>query len=200
MALAVGSPNLVPVDAAIRDRLTGLGYAVTVVDDGVATVNSLSSYDVVVVTRTVSESLGRGWSAVPRPVLLLRPWLYDDWKLTGPTAKVDFGWTTNTTSLVVQAVNHPLAASLGVGSRVVLNTAATLPFGKPTASAAVIGKHPNGPVVLFSVRAGDALIGGSTAAGCRLAYPSADGIFMNPTTAGATLFAQSLSWLQTGCP
>lgn len=50
VALAVGSLTLSPVDLAIRDRITGLGYAVTPVDDNAATTASLSPFDVVVIS------------------------------------------------------------------------------------------------------------------------------------------------------
>lgn len=200
VALAVGSLALNSVDLAIRDRIAGLGYTVTPVDDNAATTTSLSQYDVVVISRSVNDALGKNWASLTKPVMVLRPWLYDDYRMTGATAGVDYGWTTSSTTIAVATTNHPLAVNLGPGSKTVLSTAQTLPFGQPVASAAVIARHPAGKAVLFTFRTGDALAGGAPAAGCRMAYPGADAMMVSPTPTGATLFAQSLGWLASGCP
>lgn len=148
----------------------------------------------------MSETLGAGWTGLTNPVMVLRPWLYDDYRMTGATAGVDFGWTTETTTVTVSSINHPLAIDLGPGSKTVLSTAQILPFGQPVASAAVTARHPSSKPVLFSFRAGDIVAGGVTAAGCRMAYPGADAMVVNPAPDGGSLFAKSLSWLASDCP
>jgi hypothetical protein len=170
------------------------------VDDNAATTTSLSQYDVVVIARSVNEALGKNWVSLTRPVLLLRPWLYDDYGLTGPTANVDYGWTKQSTTVNVSAISHPLALSLGSGSKTVLSTPQTMPFGQPVTSASIIAMHPAGKPVLFTYDAGDALVDGAPAAGCRMAYPGADAMLVSPTPTGVTLLARSMEWMSSGCP
>jgi hypothetical protein len=189
--LVVGETALGVGDAAVRNRLVSSSYAVTVVDDSVAAATDAAGKDLVVVTSTsVDTQLKNRLKGVAAPVLIWKPTLYDDMGLTALGAN---GALTKQTSINIVAPASPLVAGRS-GTVVFLTSADSMPWGD-VGPAAQVAAQVGGKSTLFSYSAGAALVGGGTAAGCRVGFP---GYHTSPakfTAAGWAIFDASVAWL-----
>lgn len=167
-ALFVYGPGQPPMgfvesgDQAIVDRLTGLGYVVTVRQDTDVTPADAAGKALIVISETVASgtvvaSLGgqTALRALTSPILCFEPYLYDDLGMTGaaqsgttPAPVPDNGGINNGEHgnlpahdrvLVVDAA-HPLAGGLGPSGAVVQVAAqpVQMGFGVPNGNAQVV--------------------------------------------------------------
>ena len=194
----VGDAANLGSDASVVSELQSLGWVVTVVDDNAATAASANGEDVVLISSSVDAALGTTFRDVAVPVVIWKPYLYDDMKMTGTVANTDFGTVTPVNSIdIVGGSPHPLAAG---GPRTVTLTSAgvRLPFGQPASGASVVGTTTGHPS-LFTYSPGDSMFGGFVAPSCRVAFPGYLTAFPKYTAAGWTLLQQTLDWIQAGC-
>jgi hypothetical protein len=196
--LVVGDPASLGTDSLIKSRLEGSGYAVTVADDSAATAADAGGRALVIISSSVnSAAVGTRFRTVAVPVMVYKPYLYDDMLMTGPSAEVDYGTVAGVSALAIVASAHPLAA--GAPRTVNLTSAkATLPRGVPASTADVIATASN-QIVLFTFSPGDPLKDGQASPGCRVAFPAytaATGLF---TAEGWALFDQTIAWMTSGC-
>ena len=93
VTLVVGEPSaLTPGDAAVRSRLLSTGSSVTVVDDNTVTAAAVEATTYTIITSSVTESvLGSRLADVAKPLWVAKPYLFDNYGLTGPTGEVDYG-------------------------------------------------------------------------------------------------------------
>ena len=121
-------------DAAVRARLEGLGYAVTVRSESAAA-SEAAGKDVVVISATVaSGAVNSKFRATAVPVVVWEHAVFDDMGMTGVTLGTHFGVLDGQNALRVLAPGHPLAAGLS-GAPVVTTSLQPFTWGRPGAAA-----------------------------------------------------------------
>ena len=127
---------------------------------------------------------------------MAKPSLFDDMLMTGPVADVDYGAVTSASILITDAA-HPLAAGLS-GTVAVTTSSHAKSFGVPGSGADVIATA-SGRATTFVYQAGDPLVGGSTAVGCRLTSSAFQNGPANFTAAGWSLFEAAADYAASNC-
>ena len=196
--LVVAAPAaLTPGEAAVRSRLLGRGYQVVVADDGAVTAADAAGKAFALVSSVVdSTAFGTRLRTVSIPVWIAKPYLFDDYGLTGTRATIDYD-SKVATSVTVTAAGHRMAA--GRTGTVQIQTGNNrVSWGRPAASATVVAQAGADPTI-FTIPAGGLLANGQPAAGCRLTFP----LFNNAPTAftadGWALFDAAAGWAADGC-
>ncbi len=192
--LVVGDPASLGADATIKARLETLGYTVDVVDDNAASAAGAAGRNVVLVSQSVTPTaLTNRLRDVPIPVVILKPWLYDDFALVAANALGSNGRT----SVTVTNPSHPLAS--GLSGHVALVTSSTpMGWGTTLTSAEVVATVVGHPAV-FAYRPGAALDQGRTSAACRVGLPYHQTAYPVMTAAGWTMFDAAVRWADSGC-
>jgi len=170
-ALIVANPAAPEqLDQLAQYLLTVNGVQVDLVDDDAVAASDFSSYDLVNVGRSVSsDKVGSHLNHLTAPVVVNKPYLYDNIGLTGPTAGVDYG-LRNFSTLDLDPT-HPVAVGLP-DPLVLVNTPLSAGWGSPAVGADVIGALDTGEAVVFLYEAGALLADGTSAPGCRAAFPA----------------------------
>ncbi len=198
VVMVVGSPaTLTAGDTAVRQRLLGSGYDVQVVDDGAVTAASVAGTSFVLVNSSVdSNVLGRRLETIAVPLWLAKPYLFDDYRLTGPQAGVDYE-SKSATSVTITTPGHALAA--GRTGTVAFQTGSSrVSWGRPPASATVVATAGADPTI-FTIPQGAALVGGQAAPGCRMTFPLFNAAPTTFTVNGWALFDAAAAWAAAGC-
>jgi len=190
--LVVGDPaNVTAGDAAIRDRLTSLGYSVTVADDS-APASDATGKDVVLLSSTGdSGQLGTKYANLAQPLIVWKPYLFGPLEMT---AAGQYG-IANGANITITDPASPLAAGRS-GTIALTSQLANVPWGTPVASGHVVATR-NGQPTIFSFDRGAVLDDGRLAASCRLAIPAYHTAPAAPTvyTAdGWALFDAAVAW------
>lgn len=181
-------------DTAIRDRLTGLGFAVTVVDDGWSPANLAAGNALVVISQSVSSAnIGTAYRNLTTPVLVLKTSLYDEMSMTGATAS-DQGSVT-ASSIDITNGSHLLAAGL-TGTVAVTSAATTLGWGLPTTGAARVASAAGDTTkfTVFGYEKGQARIDATAAPARRVGLFMYDTVPPLATTSGWQLFDAAATW------
>ena len=191
------STALTPGEAAVRARMVASGYQVVVVDDAALTAADATGKAFALVSSNVdSTTVGTKLRGVSIPVWIAKPYLFDDYGLTGTRAGVDYE-SKLATSVTITAAGHPMAA--GRTDTVQIQTGNNrVSWGRPPPSATVVSQAGADPTI-FTIPAGALLANGQPAAGCRLTFP----LFNNAPTAftanGWALFDAAAAWAADGC-
>jgi len=196
--LVVANPAALSTgDTAVRDRLVTLGFTVVVGDDGTATAADAVGAAFVLISSTVNATtLGGTFGAVAQPVWVAKPYSFDDMLMTGTVANVDYG-TVSSATVVITDPSHPLAAGRS-GTVTVTTSSRTMSFGVPGAGATVVATAAGVPTT-FVYDAGDTLVGGSPAAGCRLTSSIFQSAPTDFTTDGWALFDAAATFAGADC-
>lgn len=194
----VGAPaTLTPGEAAVRSRLLGAGYQVVVADDSAVTLADTTGKAFALVSSGVdSGAFGIRLRTATIPIWIAKPYLFDDYGLTGTRAGLDYE-SKVAQSVMIAAVGHRMAA--GRTGTVQIHTGNNrVSWGRPAASATVVALA-GADATIFTIPAGAVLANGQPAAGCRLTFP----LFNNAPTAftanGWALFEAAAAWAADGC-
>ena len=191
------SSVLTPGEAAVRTRLLGAGYQVVVVDDAVVGAADAHGKAFALVSSNVdSTTVGTKLRAVATPVWIAKPYLFDDYGLTGPRAGVDYESKVGT-SVTITATGHAMTAGLS-GTVQVQTGSNRLSWGRPPTSATVVA-HAGADPTIFTIPSGAPLADGQSAAGCRLTFPLFNNAPTAFTSSGWQLFDAAASWAAHGC-
>ena len=129
------------------------------------------------------------------PIWVAKPYLFDDFGLTGTVEGVDYGFKA-ATQLTIAAPGHPMAA--GRTGTIAFQTGHSVSWGKPTASATTIARAGT-DASIFVVEPGDRLSTGATAPACRLTFP----LYTNGPTAltanGVAMLEAAADWAAGNC-
>jgi hypothetical protein len=190
-ALIVGDASSAAVgDAPLRDRLVGLGYGVTLVDDDALTsAAALGDPDLVVVSSSVVPSKIPSWLAsVPVPILNAEAYVQYTLRLATSPAE-----QASQTSLTILTPGHPLAA--GLSGTVAVQAAAPMGKANPVSGAIRIASMPGtSSPSLYGIEAGTALTAG-TAPARRVGFFTSYASQSKLNGAGWALFDAAVGWL-----
>ncbi len=195
----VGSTDLNEADAAVRDRLIGLGFDVKVVDDSDLQDSDADGKGIVIISSTVSSGyIGTRFTNRDIPVLVWEAWLFDDLRMTGPKSQYDYGTADDQRKIEIIDDAHPIAQGL-LGKIEVLSSQKKVSWGLPGPEATRIGIVPGYPecVSLFAYDKGAQMFGMKAPA-------RRVGFFLHNTTAkklngtGWLLFDRAVQWA-IGC-
>lgn len=194
----VGSASpLSSSDEALRARLVGLGFDVTIRTGPASTTGDAGGKDLVLVSESVaSADVLAKFRDVPAPVVNLEPSILDDMKMTGPTWATDYGDADNQQNVVVldAARGHPLAAGLS-GSVQVASTASKFVWGAPSAEAVRVAtiSGQSGQTAIFAYEAGANMVG-MKAPGRRVGWFAGSNTPAALTANGWKLFDAAIQW------
>jgi hypothetical protein len=184
-------------ERAVRSRLTGSGFTVTLADDTAVTTAQASGAAFVLVSQTVTSN-GANIKALARlgvPAWLAKPAYFDDFGLTGSRSGTDFA-DKPATPLTITAAGHPIAA--GRTGTVTLQSGGRLSSGRPAAAATVVARSGT-DATIFTLSPGQTQASGSPAPACRLTFPLwANGPTMF-TADGWALFDAAARWAASNC-
>jgi Subtilase family len=197
--MVVGSVPLSASDAAVRARLSAMGFAVTVTTASSARGEDANGMKLVVISESVTSSdLGSTFRDVSAPIVLSEPALLDEMRMV-PAAAVwntDAGDAVGASHVSVVEPSHPLAAGLR-DSVAVAAPAAKLVWGRPTSTGALVIARVSGDpakAAIFGFERGSAMEAGFTAPHRRVfAFPGRD-TPASFTTEGWRLFEAAISW------
>jgi hypothetical protein len=198
--LVVGNTTLGAGDTAVKNRLSDLGFSVTVKAANVATSADASGQSLVLVSSTVaSGDANSKFRDVSVPVVTWENAIYDDMKMTGVTSGTDFGTTSSQTQLVIGSPTHALAG--GRSGTVSSSSSSAYTWGKPSSSAvkAATLNGDSSKATLFGYEKGATMVGMNAPA-------RRVGLFLGDTTAsslngsGWALFDAAVNWASGSKP
>src|SRR5262249_8027274 len=125
-------------DAAARNRLQTLGYAVTVVGDNAAVPGDATGKQLIVVSSSVSAvHVNTKFRTATVPVVVWEHALWADFGMPAAAGTQ----VASQTSLAIVTAGSPLAAGL-TGTVQVTSASDTLPQGSPAAAAVIAARLP----------------------------------------------------------
>ena len=184
----VGSTTLTSSDQSIRNRLTGLGLGVTVVDHNAPASAATNRQMVLISPSTSATTLGNRYASATVPVMVMNAGLYDD-MLMGAQ-----GGSYPSTGLTISTPAHPTAAGLTGTVAPVPTTTSVAATTSVASGATVVARLPtfNYPAI-FAFNAGSTLLTG-TAPARRLGWFGTTSAMTALTTQGVTLFNKAVEW------
>jgi hypothetical protein len=193
----VGSTMLIAGDAAIKSRLEGLGFIVTVKDAPSSVTADATGKALVVISESVTAiDVGAKFRDVAVPVVTLEAGLFDDMMLTGPTVGTDYDNWVGQSQVTITDSSHPMAGGLS-GTVTVTTSATALAWGRPGAGAVKVASLATDGTryALFGYETGASMFNGMSAPARRA------GMFLwkdTPTflnASGWTLFDAAVRWI-----
>jgi hypothetical protein len=134
----VGNVALGTGDAAVRNRLQAMGFTLVIKDAASATTADAAGKALVLISATVtSGSVNTKYRATDVPVINWEQAIQDDMAMTGAVTG-DYGTAASQTQVKILNAAHALAGGLS-GTVTVAASAQAFNFGKPSASAILVG-------------------------------------------------------------
>jgi hypothetical protein len=184
-------------DELIRQKVTEIGHNVTTVVAGDATAEQAASFDLVLVSETISSGdVGDKFNDLAVPVVSMEPYIFDNLGMCGSEENVDYGRDeTGQTQIDIVNSIHPLAVGL-FGRIAVYIEPGSLSLGAPNENAIKIASLPDQPdrLAIFAYDSGAMMAGGFAAPARRV------GLFLFGNQAGKVsrdgwkLFAAAINW------
>ncbi len=197
LALLVNdSNNLRPADRALIQKFTEAGFrVVTLSETTQGRITSKAS--VIVLSPSVSgASMQDRFDGETRPVISLRARTADALGLSNPSGPSG-DLSMNTAILDLGAGSHPIAQAAALtGQTNLLSRPAWISYGTPGANATTVGRL-SAASSLFTYEVGQVMADGSTATGCRAAFPGDDIVAL--TAQGWNLLARTVEWAAGSC-
>lgn len=192
---APGAPT--PGETAVRGRLADAGHLVTLADDNTVSQAQAAGVAFVLVGQSASSNLAtvKSLASVEVPIWVAKPYLFDDFGLTGPVPGTDYADKPGSTLTIADAT-HPMAA--GRTGTVTIQSGGRLSIGRPAASASIVARAGTDPSV-FTVQPGDTLANGSPAPACRVTFPVFGNAPSTYTADGWAMFDATASWTAANC-
>lgn len=193
--LVVRSTTLNAGDAALRSRLQGLGFSVTLVNQDQVSTAQADGRVLVFISETVSSTrIGTTFRDVAVPVIVAEGGLFDDMAMTGPTSDLDYGLVYNFRNVTMTGSTHPLAAGLN-GLVEVTYDLGTMAWGVPNANAIRVATIPGASnrSAVFGYDSGAGMVG-RTAAARRVGLFLMSGTPADLTPAGYALLDAAVAW------
>lgn len=183
-------------DSVLLAHLQANGFSVTSIKDSNVPTNV--SQNVVLISRSISSNnLGSKLRNTPKPVLVWEPNLYVDMGMVDNTSTSygSTGTTAGLTTLVINSAAGALAAGLS-STTTVLDTAADIGYGVPSAQAITVASIPNKPSqwAIFAYESG-VQMAGISAPGRRAGFFLSQTAPSDLNTAGWKLFDAMMTWL-----
>lgn len=162
----VGSTTLSAGDTAIKTRLEGLGFTISVKDAVSAVSADAADKGLVVISESVtSANVNTKFRDVAVPVVVLEAGLFDDMLMTGPTLATDYENQQNQTKVRIDDPSHQMAANL-TGTVTISTTSSPFAWGLPGNGAIKVASLVGFPnrYALYGYDAGATMIGMSAPA------------------------------------
>lgn len=181
-------------EITLRNRLD-VNYNVVVADDNTVVAADAEAKAFVLVSSSINNTtLGTKLRDVAAPVIVHKANYYDDMGLVAVGAL----GTVSQATVSVTDVLHPLAAARS-GTQTIVNAARNIGWGVAGVDADVVAEATPGQAALFAYRAGAALPNGTTAAGCRIAFPLDLSGFSRINSSGWALFDRAVQYAASEC-
>jgi hypothetical protein len=194
LLFVVGNTSLSAADAAIKSRLEGLGYGVTVVLDSATTTGDATGKSLAVISSTSnSADVNQKFRTVAVPVLNNESHLLDDLGMTGSVAGTDYGVKPSQSQLRILNSSHVMAG--GLLGTVTVSAANEFTWGRSNTNAVRIASMAGntGQVGVFGYEKGSAMFGLSAPAR-RVSFFFANTTAGSANANGFRLFDQAVNW------
>jgi hypothetical protein len=191
----VGNTTLNTGDAAIKTRLTNMGFAVNVVSASAAVSGDATGKNLVIISSTVSAtSVGTKFRNVTVPVLNFEAALQDKLGMTGTTSGTNFGTQSTQTQVTMINSSHALSGKLS-GTQTIASVSGTYSWGAPASAAVkiatIVGKST--AIADYGYEKGAAMVG-MAAPARRVHLFIGDATAATFSSAGWTLFESAVYW------
>lgn len=196
VTLVVGSAAApTEADLSIADSLRAGGGSVSLLSAADVPTATIADDATIWVTSSVPDSrtLGLSLKARANPIVVAKPWLFDDLALAGTAPWADFG-LVNTRRVTIMRPGDPLAAGLS-GTVVTTSGRLQLAWGTVPWTAQVVAQA-GGDVVLARIPRGSMLSDGGTAVGCRILAPFHASAATSLTPSGEALLRATVAGAQ----
>ena len=198
VAMYLAESGLHSEDLALKALLESEGFTVTLQGPAHAVSDVDPSHmSFVVISSTLNDdSWAAKYAGTTAPVINLDGSAQD---ALGFTASRDdlSGSVSSATQVEIVDAGHPLAGGLSAGAQTVVSSAATLSWGTPNASAALVatagGVSHQGSV--YGYEAGSSMAGGTDAAGRRVNLPFQTSDLGSLTAEGGALLVAAVDWV-----
>jgi Subtilase family len=193
--LVVGSTTLNTGDAAVKSRLEGLGYTVTL--KAVAVTADATGKDVVVISSTVSSTdVNTKFLNVSAPVIVWESALFDDMGMVDLQANTGSYSSENNMNVTG---THPLTAGLLAGTYAAYSSPDMMSYGAPAASAIKIASLSSNSslTTIFAYDKGAQMVS-INAPGRRIGLMLGDVGASKLGWAGGLLFNAAVTWAVSG--
>lgn len=190
----VGSTNLSTSDAAIKARLEGLGYIVTVKSGNGSATTDANDKNLIFISSTVTPSqVNTKFRDVTVPVIVCASGLFDDMPMTG-TGNSNLGTQTGQTAVQIVDATHAMAGGLG-GSVTVVSASKSFTWGKPSLYAQKVATlvSDSTKATIFGYENGATMVG-QVANARRIGFFLTDTVAESLTANGWTLFDGAVNW------
>jgi Subtilase family len=195
--MVVGSTTLNAGDAAVKTRLEGLGYIVTLKTGTASLASDANNKDLVVITSTISSTdVNTKFRNVTAPVIVWESSLFDDMGMVDLQANTGLYSAENNINVTG---THPLTAGLLTGTYAAYSSPDIVHWGKPAASAIKIATLSSNSSLTtnFAYDKGTQMVG-MTAPGRRIALMLGDNGASKINLAGSFLFNAAITWAVSG--
>ena len=198
LQMYLAESGLYSADLALKALLEGEGFTVTLQGPAheVSDVDPSHMSFVVISSTLNDDSWAAKYAGTTAPVINLDGSAQD---ALGFTASRDdlSGSVSSATQVEIVDAGHPLAGGLSAGAQTVVSSAATLSWGTPNASAALVatagGVSHQGSV--YGYEAGSSMAGGTDAAGRRVNLPFQSSDLGSLTAEGGALLVAAVDWV-----
>jgi hypothetical protein len=192
--LVAASTTLGTGDTAVKNRLVGLGYTVSVRAAASSVSGDATGKVLVAISSTVaSADVAAKFRTVTVPALVWENAVLDDMGMVSTTTG-NFGTTATQTSLVIANSTDPMAAGLS-GTIVASTASGAFTWGKPNANATTIATVPGDTTQAAIFRyASGAVMPGLTAPARRVGFFLGDTTAATLTADGWKLFDAAVAW------
>ncbi len=195
--LVVGSATLNAGDAAVKSRLEGLGYTVTLkIGSGVGN-SDATGQDLVMITSTVTATdVNTKFRTVSAPVIVWESLLYDDMGMVDLATNEGSYSTENNINV---SGTHPLTAGLYPGTYSSYSSSDMISWGKPASTAVKIATLSSNSslATVFGYDKGMPMVG-MIAPGRRIGLMLGDVGASKLGWAGGLLFNSAVTWAVSG--
>lgn len=182
-------------DAPFFQRLTALGFVITVVQNAASQPKDVGDNCLVVLSPLgAAVDVEDKFREAPVPVITWEYNLYDNMRMVDPLGT---GWGIADPLDLIEIVDpaHPLAAGLGPGPVPLYVGGGRISWGMPVGEAQIIATLPGDPsrATNFVFEAGAVMAGGFIAPARRVALGGGETLAM-PTPQAVELFAAAVEW------
>jgi hypothetical protein len=187
---------MAPEDAAVRDRLMGLGYTVTSMTGGTATTLDANGRAIVIISNTADAgTTGSKYKGVAVPVLVAKAGLYDDMSMTKAASGVDYGTVDGQSELILAASGGALTS--GLSGTLLVASPSRFGWGGPAPAAIIaawLADGTNRPAI-FAYEANSLMRFNYYAPARRVGFFTSDGVAVGLNVYGWALFDSAVNWL-----
>jgi DNA-binding protein YbaB len=195
--LVAQTATLNAADTAIKNRLFGLGFNVTIKAGAAVQLSDTLGKGLVLISESTSSGdVGTRLVGTTVPMLVFEPALFDELQMTAGVWQTDQGDKLNQTQIQIVNATHPLAAGFAAGNVTVNTTQKKYVWGKPGTGAVQVATVVGDPTksAIFAYETGATMVG-AVAPSRRIGWFAGTDTIDSFNADGWKLFDAAVKWV-----